>query len=147
VDSANGQPSGEQSPQLNPGTETAPSLPGTEAKIDTVRDPLGLPFRASWALLNLVLTAVTALLILWSPGRRRSPGWGGMRAARPGPLRILPLAIAVAAATLFLVTQDFMQGFVLLDGWTIVHAAVLALQAFSVASARRLSGAGARPAD
>jgi hypothetical protein len=139
VDSANGLPADEQSPQPNPGTETLPSGTGTEARIGTVIGPLSLPFRASWALLNLALTALTALLLLWNPGRRRGPGRGDMRAVRSGPLRMLPLAIAVAAAALFLVTQDFTQGFVLLDGWTIVHAAVLALQAFSVASARKVT--------
>ena len=129
---------------IDPPIETISSAPiplAVPASITTINPPLASS--ASWALLNLILTIVTglimiSLMITYFTKRREDEEQEGKeeKVKKYLALRLITIAAAVVAIILFVLTQNMALPMIFIDQWTIWHviitAATLMLAAFSM---------------
>jgi len=104
--------------------ETPMAAPEPEVQIQPIRPPLAI--FATWALLNLILTIITGLimlLLLVSYFRKRKDETADGEKfpdLRLG-LRLLTIAATATAAVLFALTQDMSHSIALADRYTVWH--------------------------
>ena len=119
---------------INPDTPTTINNPGTPEGIGSPARPTST---VSWALLNLVLTIATglimALLLAAYVVRRRNGDDNGFL-----PLRLVTVATTIVAIITFVVTQDTSGTMVLTDNWTPMHVVTAVVAAvFGALSSRK----------
>jgi uncharacterized repeat protein (TIGR02543 family) len=92
----------------------------------------------SWALINLLLTLATLVLMLlmlamYFMGRSND----AERINRHLAMRLLTIVIAAAAIMLFVLTQDLSASMTMVDGFTLWHVGILAVQIIFAMLARK----------
>ena len=129
---------------IDPPQATISSAPvplAVPASITTINPPLASS--ASWALLNLILTIVTglimiALMITFFTKRKEDDEQEGKeeKIKKYLALRLITIAATVVAIILFVLTQNMALPMIFIDKWTIYHviitAATLMLAALSM---------------
>lgn len=89
----------------------------------------------SWALLNLIMTIITgiisAVLLVGIFGKNEEENEEGeeVEINRKRLARLMSLIPAIGAAIIFILTEDMSNPMVLVDGWTILMAVILLIQA------------------
>ena len=128
------------------GTQTAAPTADTEliaeqevpmaavpATITDSQSPLAA--NGSWALLNLIMTIITgiisAVLLVGIFGKNEEENEEGeeVEIERKRLARLMSLIPAIGAAIIFIITEDMSNPMVLVDGWTILMAVILLIQA------------------
>ena len=128
------------------GTQTAAPTADTEliaeqevpmaavpATITDSQTPLAMD--SSWALLNLIMTIITgiisAVLLVGIFGKKEEENEEGeeVEINRKRLARLMSLIPAIGAAIIFIITEDMSNPMVLTDGWTLLMAAILLIQA------------------
>ena len=128
------------------GTQTAAPAADTEliaeqevpmaavpATITDSQSPLAA--NGSWALLNLIMTIITgiisAVLLVGIFGKNEEENEEGeeVEIERKRLARLMSLIPAIGAAIIFIITEDMSNPMVLVDGWTILMAVILLIQA------------------
>ena len=128
------------------GTQTAAPAADTEliaeqevpmaavpATITDSQSPLAA--NGSWALLNLIMTIITgiisAVLLVGIFGKIEEENEEGeeVEIERKRLARLMSLIPAIGAAIIFIITEDMSNPMVLVDGWTILMAVILLIQA------------------
>ena len=103
------------------------------ATITDSQSPLAA--NGSWALLNLIMTIITgiisAVLLVGIFGKNEEENEEGeeVEIKRKRLARLMSLIPAIGAAIIFIITEDMSNPMVLVDGWTILMAVILIIQA------------------
>ena len=96
--------------------------------ISPAETPLSVPAARTLALVNLILTIATVLVMIMLLATYFRNRGSEEKSARPAP-RILVTAMAAAAVILFLSTQSLSGQILAYDRWTVWHAAIFAIAA------------------
>ena len=119
-------------------TPTTPPTTPTQPIID---DPVAKDevFAGSWALVNLLLAALGALmalilLVALVAGRNKDSGAGTKkRGPRNWAFGVISLVAGAGAVVLFILTQNMSAPMIMVDAWTIGHAGIFAATILSFA--------------
>ena len=120
-------------PPADPPVAPEPPPPEPQVEIGTEPVPLTDTVISTWALFNLILTIITALIMLllmitYFVGRRKKEDEGQEKTKlkRHLVLRLLTIVVTAGAVIMFVLTQDMSLPMGFYDGWTVWHA-VLAI--------------------
>ena len=111
----------EETPQASPETDAGKEEDKTETIEDEETAQAGAPDEGSWALLNLILMALTVVAGLVMLALRF--------ARKTGMAHLLGIVPAVVALVAFFVTEDMTLPMVMIDKWTLIMAVIALVQA------------------
>lgn len=117
--------------------QEVPMAEKTEASSPVMIEDNSTPLAdgSSWALINLIMTIVTglisAVLLAGIFGKNEDEDEEGNEVGikRNRLARLMSLVPAIGAAIIFIITEDMSNPMVLTDGWTLLMAAILLIQA------------------
>ena len=135
-------------PEAAPAPSAAPERAPAEEEIPDDEIPLAAGVGGAWALVNLILTALTVLgsallLITWITGKKRrenhpeSGQEAEQRRRRHGALRVFSLVPAIGAVIAFILTENMRLPMVLTDKWTLLMALIALVQLAVMLLARK----------
>ena len=111
--------------------DLVPQAAPTTTEILPIRPPLAN--FAAWALLNLILTVVTGLIMIallvtyFAKRREDDENYGEEEKVKKHlGLRLITVAATVIAVILFVLTQNMTLPMILIDQWTILHVIITA---------------------
>ena len=110
-------------------------VPMADAPVTITDSQAPLAINSSWALLNLIMTIITgiisAVLLVGIFGKKEDENEDGeeVEIKRHRLARFMSLIPAIGAAIIFIITEDMSNPMVLVDGWTILMAVILLIQA------------------
>jgi hypothetical protein len=134
----------------DPGASKTAAIAKTEEPSATPPSP-----GAGWSLANLILVALSGVLMLllagmcmrWNPGSEGHEPETSMRARRNFQFWIVSVIVLAAAVCSFVLTEDIHMPMTLLNRWTVLQAVILAMQitifSFAVSDMRVRAAAGA----
>ena len=131
--SANAAPAA-QTAQTAPAAEKLAAEETVTAMVDEQEVPMaGTAAEGHWALLNLIMAAVTsiisAILLLGYFNKKDDEEASDEEKKRRGFTGLAGLIAAISAVVIFIITEDMTLRMALTDGWTLLMAAILLIQA------------------
>jgi hypothetical protein len=121
---------------------SAVSDESTETDLQTVPDPQAIPdqqtpliprpYERGWALVNLLVSLLTIIIGVGLVGLSMVQRQRRVRTSNSFGLTVFGMAAAVISTILFTSTEDLQSRMVVVDGFTVIHLAVLAVSVLCV---------------